>query len=216
MPARPPVPNVLEVAMHGIRGAKAIANLFHFRYSGTPPTDAQCATLAADLLAAFATGDGTVLLHTLMDADTEFVDCVVKDLSSVVAGAGEYVSNVVGNRTGLPLPASASVLVDHSDPLHRRAGHPRKYFPFGTANDIQNSQTWAAALTNETSAWYLGWLHGAVGITVGGTTVTDFGYVSYVDAKVPRTVPLYVPLSTGSYAVDARICSQRRRLGKGS
>lgn len=211
MPALPPVPGVLKVEFVGNQGGThQLANILHFSYTGTAPSNASCATLAADFLAALATGDGTHQLHTLMDNSTEYTECIVTDLTSNTSGTGTYSSNVVGTRGSALLPASASYLISDSIGRRYRGGHPRHYWPLGVAGDLQFANQWSAGFTTVVQDWWAANDTAFQTITNSGTAVSHRVNVSYVTAGARRSTPVVDVITAVTYSPHVR--SQRRRL----
>ena len=72
-----------------------ISATWHFTYTGTAPTDATCAALAAAILAGAVTN-----LLPLMGGDTGLSGVSVQDLTSPTSGFGESLASHTGSRAG--------------------------------------------------------------------------------------------------------------------
>lgn len=104
MPALPDVPGVLRITHHFSIGVDLHALVrWHMTYTGSAPTDAQCATLAD----AIATHFGTDCFE-LWPETTTFTGVDVLDLSSPTAGSGTVTAAVVGALSGATLTAGAA------------------------------------------------------------------------------------------------------------
>lgn len=207
MVARVPVPGLLSVRHNWLIGDKAGANVLH--YSFTP---AAVSVLSFIEAVAAAAADATAGVVGLWGADTSYLGTTVTDLSSSTAPTADSTGTAAGTREGEPIPANVAVLQQYSVARRYRGGHPRTYWPWFTASDIDTPQTWAsdsvgaAATASEivTSA--------PVGVTSGGFTVASQVQVSYYLAKVLRVTPVVDVIVLEGIAVE--IASQRRRDGR--
>lgn len=216
MPPLPAVPNVCKVIVSSIRSDANVENIFHIGYSGTAPSAAQLAT--------YLTSDFVPATETLYNAEgsTDLTGDTVEmiDLSSSTGATQSEGLTVSGVRTGDFAPASAAVVVSWAIDRRYRGGHPRTYFPFGTAGtyEASSSKLWDTGFIDAIGTAIGVWVAAITGVTVGATVFEDLVNVSYVDKNLNptppyrRTTPI-VDTIVGS-VVKQRICSQRRRLGK--
>ncbi|MFZ0169912.1 MAG: hypothetical protein WAL64_10950 [Candidatus Dormiibacterota bacterium] len=222
MPPLPDVPNVLRVDWQWSVGSDTtITTKNFFSYSGSAPTSASCVTMAADIYALQAVDDSQ------WGSDVTLIGCKVTDLSSHSGGVGEHAQSTVGGRSGIPLPASACVLVNYQIARRYRGGKPRSYFPWFTSEDIVTAQTWDSSVITAVDSALSAFFAGVAGISVGGCTITQHVNVSYYNGftarenmgtgrwkNVPnlRATPLVDPIL--SFAASLRIANQRRRTGR--
>jgi len=211
----PTVPNVIKAVLEGTTSfAKNWATIFHWLYSGTPPTAAALSAIASEFAGAFATE-----FKPLAPPQTAFVGATVTDLSTVSMPMVFEPFAAVGTSTADKLPANCATLISYSVSLRYRGGHPRNYLYIGTDENLLNESEWNTdyvTSVNEALSNFVGVIDG---FASGGTTLTDHVAVSYFGG-VPtvggvsqrREVPLVLPLSTGS--ASQKIASQRRRLGR--
>src|SRR5215469_2188623 len=111
MPPLPPVPNVLRIVVQGntsTAGEYPWANVLHFTYSGGAPTSANCATIAADVSAAWGAHMAAECPNTTVQ---NFVQ--VTDLTSATAGEGTSLTSTPGTRGDDEIPANAAVLISY-------------------------------------------------------------------------------------------------------
>src|SRR5215469_3836619 len=84
----PPIANMLKVVIRGVVD-EALgypwANILHFAYSGTAPSNAVCATIAGDVASQWLTH-----MAPECPSPTELTSVVVTDLTSDSAGEGEW------------------------------------------------------------------------------------------------------------------------------
>lgn len=205
--ARIPVPGLLSVRHNWLIGDKAGANVLH--YSFAPATVSNDA-FVTEVAGTTATEMADLVL--LWGADTTYLGTTVTDLSSSTAPSSDIAGTAVGTRTGEPIPANVAVLQQYGVARRYRGGHPRTYWPWFTASDIDTPQTWLTdSVTDAHTASALA-LASGVGVTSGGFTTVSQVQVSYYLAGVLRLVPVVDVITQGDIAPE--IASQRRRDGR--
>jgi hypothetical protein len=118
-----------------------------------------------------------------------------------------------GTRSGISCSANDCVLLGHQITRRYRGGHPRNYLPLGDAALQDNPQQWDTAfVANVLSSWTNVVLEAFDSAGGGASNVLPLN-VSYRSGGAPRIAPVVDIIHSSS--VDVRICSQRRRLGKG-
>lgn len=175
---------------------------------GLPWDAAQLSTLASAVAGAWETNMAPVQAATV-----SYAQCEAYDLS-----------NTTGARVFVPMTGSGT-LTGSSDQVlsvcscttfvvnrRYRGGKPRAYLSGVNGTqlaDYKSFSTTAAALIE--SKWGL-FINDIDALSIGGLSVTSVG-ISYYLNKVLRTTPLV----EGIVAIETqvRVCSQRRRLGKG-
>lgn len=219
MPALPTIPNVLRVDWLWDDGTDtSVSTREFYRYSGGPPTSADCLTMAADIYSAQSGCKGA------WDASTLLAGTRVTDLSSDTGGTAEHIQSTAGIRDGSGLPAGTCVLVNYLISRRYRGGKPRSYFPWGVDSDVVSRQAWASGLVTEVSSVLATYFAVVIGETAGSTTITGHVNVSYYNGftvitsptthrarNVPtlRTTPVVDNIT--SFGMSSRIASQRRR-----
>lgn len=216
-----PVPNTLRVVLQGFVDTSAAntlwANVLHFQYSGTPPSDASLVT--------FATGVANqwgVSVASLCPSPTTLQVVSATDLSSTTAGEGEALVLHPGTRGDDSIPANAAVLISYPSVLRYKGGHPRSYlYVLGNA-DLQGATNWSTAATTEVQAHWQQFLQGIIGLSVAGMTVTNFCSVRYRGKFLPNggpphyylTTPLVNVIPPTGATARQEIASQRGRVGR--
>jgi len=140
MPALPSVPKVLRITYKFTIGEDngALCRTF-YQYTGPGATSVELNALAT----AIATSANTYLIP-LMTVDRVLTEIGITDLTNPTAPVGEAIVTHAGSRVGGTLPASTAAL-ESSEILRRyRGGHPRVYWPFGSDDDLADSQTWTS------------------------------------------------------------------------
>lgn len=216
MPPLPVVPGVIKLVIGTTLSGGEVENILHVSYSGAVPSSS---TLSTWLTAAFIPPT-----QTLYDGQSSTtcigVSVEATDLSSDTGAVATEPLDVTGVRTGDFAPASAAVVASWTINRRYRGGHPRTYFPFGTAGTYEalSAKLWdtgfigavGTAINTWTGAWY--------GTIEAGTTFNNLVSVSYVDKNLNPTPPYrrVTPVVDDivGVVVKQRICTQRRRLGK--
>jgi hypothetical protein len=220
MPALPDVPNVLRLVLHYIVGGdtQAIDRLY-VGYTGSAPSDANCATIAGDVETAFGTD-----LKSLMYTGSELTGVVVTDLTTPTSGQGSSSTVISGTRTGGVLPANACVLQNSQINRRYRGGKPRTYWPFGTDTDLSSAQVWSGASITAFETGLNAFWTAVAAISVGGCTLGDQVNVSYYKGftavlnpitgrtrDVPNVRATAVVDTIQALTVNPHVASQRRR-----
>lgn len=216
----PPVPNWLRVVLQGEIDNKDIypwANVLHFEYAGTPPSNAVCATLASDV----ATAWGAHMASTA-PSPTHLTQVTVTDLTSDSAGAGEWLGDTPGTRGDDSIPANAAFLVTYPASSRYKGGHPRQYlYVLGNA-DLDGAAAWSDAGVNEVITKWVAFLGAVSALSASGTALGSFGAIRYYGKFLPNsgppryrlTTPIPMVINTAEAGGVKEIASQRRRVGR--
>lgn len=216
MPPLPVVPNVVKAVISTLRSDANVENILHIAYTGSAPS--------ADDLGTFLSSAFTGAVETLYNAegstDLTGVSIELTDLASDTGASVTAPLTVTGVRTGDFAPSSAAVVTSWVINRRYRGGHPRTYWPFGTAGTYASgsAKLWDPGFITNVDDDVGDFISAWVGTVAGATTFTELCNVSYVDKNtnpVPpyrRTTPV-VDAITDHHAKQ-RICTQRRRLGK--
>ena len=216
----PPVPNWLRVVIRGVVD-EALgypwANVLHFLYSGTAPSNATCATLASDVAAQWATH-----MAPECPSPTELTSVVVTDLTSDSAGEGEWLGSNAGSRGDDSIPANAAMLVSYPAAVRYKGGHPRQYlYVLGNA-DLTGAASWTSAATAEVQTHWQAFLTAIEGLSVSGTALGTFGSIRYYGKFLPNSgppsyrliTPVVNPITVSMAQCKQEIASQRGRVGR--
>jgi hypothetical protein len=131
-------------------------------------------------------------------------------LGDYTSAVPEWNGNYTGSALGAALPAQTACLINLHISRRYRGGHPRLYWPLGSAIDIADPQHWSSsfltAVTTGINAMNTA-LQGFTSPTINNPTLTN---VSYYHGNGLRTTPLKDPVATLS--VNGTPGSQRRRI----
>ncbi len=220
MPALPVVPKVIKTAFIFSDGVNTdIVSRVYLQYSGTPPSSTELNTFAGMCKSEWV----AQLLGSLNQVLTlGRVHCV--DLSSDLGAEGDWLGAEVGTATALPVPLDAAVVVSYPIARRYRGGHPRGYWPIGSADSLDSPQAWDSG---DVAAWSTAFASIFGGIEVdgwAGSGTIQHVNVSYFSGFTVVTNPLThrarnVPTVRATPLVDAitsyvartRVGTQRRR-----
>lgn len=148
-------------------------------------------------------------------------DAVVLNSTSVVLydSGGDALEGVAGvGGTGAfsdnGLPAQVAMCISWQIAPHYRGGHPRTYLGGLTEGAVDSVNTWTGGMITAAASAavaFHGDLEAITGISSGISTV-EHGITSFVRAGAWRTPPVFYRIAGAT--VDARIDTQRRRLGR--
>ena len=119
-----------------------------------------------------------------------------------------------GVMSGAVLPASVACVVSWRVAPHYKGGHPRSYLGGLTSEVLASVNTFTGSFTGSLAAAANNFLNDINAHAVGNFSDAHLGTVSFVLRKAWRTPPVFRDYVPGSATVDARIDSQRRRLGR--
>lgn len=215
-----PVPGVLRVVLQGFVDTSAAdtlwANVLHFTYGGTPPSNNSCAVIGNFVANTWASN-----VASLCPSPTTLQVVTVTDLTSPTAGSGEFLAIHPGTRGDDSIPANAAVLISYPSASRYKGGHPRTYlYVLGNA-DLQGATNWNTAATAEVQTKWQAFLQGCLsaGNSVG-TSLSSFASVRYRGKFLPNggpphyylTNPIVNPIPFGSALARQQMASQRGRI----
>jgi len=216
----PPVANWLRIVISGEIDAEDVypwANVLHFEYAGTPPSDSVCSSIAGDVSTAW-----TAHMAAECPSPTTLTKVTVTDLTSDTAGAGEDLSVVNGTRGDDSIPANAAMLVSYPISSRYRGGHPRQYLYIGGNADLEGAAKWSTLFTAEGQTHWRAFLAAVSAISDSGTALGSFGAIRYYGKFLPNdgppryrlVTPVVIPITSANAVTAQEIASQRRRIGR--
>lgn len=215
----PPVASTLRIVIGQQAASRAVVNILHWQYTGTPPSNATCAAIAASFQAGWQNNISSLQIST-----TTLNSVIVTDLTSPTAGEGEVVlaTPFPGARGDDPIGNNTSMLISYAVNGRFRGGHPRTYLNAGGHSDIQDPAHWHTAFVTETTTKWSTFLTSMNGISTGGTTFGQFCAVRYHGKFLPNSgppafrllTPVVLPLAIAHAAAQGQMASQRRRIGR--
>lgn len=216
----PPVPNWLRVVIKGLTdntNTREWANILHFLWSGSTPSNAALGNLAT-----FISTRWGVRMAPQCPSPTQLVQVQCTDLTSDTAAEGTWLGNIPGTRGDDSIPANAAMLVSYNIATRYRGGHPRQYlYVLGNA-DLTGAMAWN---NTAAAAVFLAWqefLDDIMSHAEGTTTFPEFGAIRYYGKFAPNdgppryrlTTPVPLPIGVGASTYETEIASQRRRVGR--
>lgn len=199
----------------------SVSTRLFYRYSGGPPTSADCVSMAATIYPLVSTN------HDQWGPDTNLIGVKVTDLSSSTGGLGEHAQSTDGTRAGNELPAGTCLLVNYTIGRRYRGGKPRSYFPWFTSEDLSTRQLWEPSPISAVNALLATFFTAMLTVGSGSTDLTQHVNISYYDGFTVQTNPgtgraknvptkRVTPLvdNIASFATSTRVASQRRRNGR--
>jgi hypothetical protein len=167
-----PVPQTVQMGLHGTYGSDNWTCVIHFGYSN-PPTDADLINMAQTALNAWGTH-----ISPLCSNQVTLHSCKVVDLASNLGSVGEVANDVPGEPTSTtPLPASTAMVISKQTQRRYQGGHGRTYLPIGDQTQLNDPQHWkttfAQSAINSWSAFisaikavYQSWAGNAIEVLV--------------------------------------------------
>lgn len=218
-----PVPSVLQVVLEGFVDTSAAetlwANVLHFQYGGTPPSNATCATMANNIAVQWANW-----MAAECPSPTTLQVVTVTDLSSDSAGSGEALVLHPGTRGDDSIPANAAVLISYPTQVRYKGGHPRQYlYVLGNA-DLQGATNWSTAATAEVQSHWGAFLQACLTSGTAGTVISSFCAVRRRGKFLPNSgpphyyliSPIVIPIAATAGIARQRMASQRGRIERRS
>lgn len=218
-----PVPGVLKVALAGavdnVSAFNDWANVLHFTYGGTPPSNATCAAVAATI----GTNWGTNVA-SLCPSPTALKSVTVTDLTSPSSGSGQSLTSHSGARGDDSIPANAAVLISYPSAVRYKGGHPRTYlFVLGNA-DLNGAQHWNTTATGEVQTKWQAFLTSVLAAGTAGMTISGFCSVRYKGKFLPNSgaphfylnTPIVNPIPIANAIAQTQMASQRGRIERRS
>lgn len=218
--ALPDVPNVLRVQLrHTISADHDALCRFFLSYSGTAPTDAQCATFASGVRAGWATDIASLVLD-----QTQLTETTVTDLTTPSSGTGVDTTTVNGSGDASTNAGGLALVVSGKIVRRYRGGHPRIYLPYFGVSQLTTPQAWdGAALSTFLSAWNafmvivqgLTWATGSITSAVNISYFQGFENFTFPSGRVKaipklRTAGPVIDNIT-AWSLNSAPASQRRR-----
>jgi len=206
--------------VHNIDASTGFGSSATFAMTGSIPTTATLALLAAEVVAVWID-----TLASQYTADGTLANAIVKDLSQPSVLPGEAPTDSAGTRAGqIPTIGVAAVISRRPDRSYR-GSRPKSFLPYGVEADTVAGNVWSSGfITSMQDAW-AAYIDGIAGVTADGTNLGAEVCVSYYGpptivnpnplarnrfVSTLRTPPLVTPAI--GFELLPRLGSQRRRL----
>lgn len=214
MPAPPrpdPPAHSVRCSVFGTNDVTRWANVFWVRNGGAAvPTEPALLAFATSFLAAYASR-----FKSLFTSPTLIGSCAVLYYGpgGSVTGA-EFVNSTAGTRAGTALPVNVAACISWKVQQRYRGGHPRTYLPPPAQADVLAANQFQAAYKASVVSAANSFNGDVNALTSGDLTDLHLGTVSFVLDRAWRSPPVFRDFTPGAAAFDARIDTQRRRLGR--
>lgn len=189
-------------------GSYEFSNGFWFKVDTTDtPTLSELASFATDVGTIWGADVGTWMT----------TNAAVLQAKAVFWGAGSdtidaiATASVDGTQDPPDLPLNVAMCISWPIAAHYRGGHPRSYVGGLPTIAMNDQRTWDSSFRDNVVDGATSFIADVEELTLASHAV-ELGIVSFVDANAWRSPPVFRHF-TGTPVIDARIDSQRRRLG---
>lgn len=208
MVALAPAPQTIKLQHIGQYFGRTWNNNIYVRYTGSPATaidlNNMCATAGTNWAAAIA---------PVCIANVVLQEVTATDLTSNTSAIGSASNlNHAGTLAGPALPVQACAAFSWHVDMRWRGGHGRSYVPAGNVPSVFQGNEWLNTFLTTLRAAALQWHNTFDTLTVNGVATTHV-IVRYKHDKGQLFIPA-LPVIVTATGVDARVDTQRRRLGK--
>jgi hypothetical protein len=206
-----PPANVAHFTVHGTIVGVGWANTFWVRNgSGVAPAANDFANAVADFHLKWR---DAFLEH--IGTECQVVGCNGLYYGETGADLGfDYAHGDTGSQAGPGLPASAATGISWAVLAHYKGGHPRTYLPSPSQSSLNDGRTFHSTHTDDVRQAANAFLTNVNATVHGDFNNVHLGTVSFILRKQWRTPPIFRDFVPGGASVDARIDTQRRRLGR--
>ena len=193
-------------------------NRFFLSYSGAAPTAGNCATIAADIEAAWVAN-----LAALIHDSWGLVEVDVLDITTDSGASGQWTGTETGTISTTAVPASAATNIEFGIARRYRGGKPRIFLPPPSTAEMLDAGHWNGSFTALAHTQVVDFFTAVEAIDVGSVGTLAHVNLSYYKGVTnitnssgrTRAVPTYRDAalvdSVNGYIVKAEIGSQRRR-----
>lgn len=217
LPPLPDVPTVRVKLDYTVSDGTRCGQRFYLKYSGGPPSAADCSTLASDIATAWSTH-----LAELINVNFTLTEVDVEDIALRTGASGQWNGSEPGTGGGTgTMPVSIAVNVRFIIARRYRGGKPRTYVPPPEPGNLASVSTWSGAFVADSDTRWAAFFTDLAGLTAGTITALQHVNLSYYELGTPEagepTEPheTYKPVATSDvitgYATQALISQQRRR-----
>lgn len=191
---------------------------FYLSYSGSPPSGANCATLASDIASSWNTR-----LAGNFTTNWVLTEIDVLDIASLTGLSGQWTGSHAGSNAGPILTAAAATNVEFGIARRYRGGKPRMFLPPASHNETVDPGHWGSTYATNMSTFVGEFFSDIEALSIGsmGTLahVNLSFYSGYTNVEIPgrraKSIPTYRSVAlhdnVTSYSAKTLIGSQRRR-----
>lgn len=221
MPALPNVAKCLKIAAIWSNGINTdIVTRWYMTYTGSAASAPELNTFCGSVATSIDDDFGYATSDTLTLGRVHAID-----LSSATGAEGDWLGEHAGANTEAPNAADVAQVISYEISRRYRGGHPRGYWPLGSALSLSTPQRWnptylASIQSNvETLFAHIGTLAWSGGGTLQHVNVSYFSGFTVVtnpttgrarNMPTLRATPLVDAVT--AYVARAHVGTQRRRL----
>jgi len=191
---------------------------FFLSYEGAAPTPGNCATIAGDIAAAWASH-----ISALVSTQWHLTEVDVLDIATYSGASGSWEGSNAGSNGTTPPPANCAINVEFDIARRYRGGKPRMFLPPGDISDTTDAGHWSTGFITSVNTDFAAFMAAVEAISVGAVGVlahvnlryySGFKNIENSSGRM-RAVPQYLPAATldtiQAYSAKVLVGSQRRR-----
>jgi hypothetical protein len=218
-PVPPPASPCVRVALAYTQADGSLAgSRFFLSYSGAAPSAANCATLASDVAAAWATH-----VAPAVTSEWSLTAVDVLDIATDSGAFGIAAVSTDGSQDGTALPAQVAVNCEFDIGRRYRGGKPRMFWPTPSTGQVQDASHWTDDFVTAFNAVVVAFFAEVTALSVGSMGSLAHVNLSYYKGFTnvtnssgrTRAAPTYRAAalldSVTGYATKAEMGSQKRR-----
>lgn len=191
---------------------------FYLSYGGSAPTGANCATLASDIAAAWAS-------HIAGTVTTDWVltEVDVLDIATDTGLSGQWTGSNGGGNAGAPLTSQTALNVEFNINRRYRGGKPRMFWPPASHAELEDAGHWGAGVISGFTTAVGAFFTEVEALSIGAMGSLQHVNLSYYkgfdnitnssgrERAVPRYRATALHDNVSGYATKKLVGSQRRR-----
>jgi hypothetical protein len=193
-------------------------NRFFISYAGAAPTAGNCATIAADVAAAWLTH-----LAPVIGSEATLTEVDVLDIATYSGTSGQWNGSNDGGMGAGPVPQQVATNVEFGISRRYRGGKPRMFLPPGDTSAQATPARWSATFVGNVNTGVAAFFSAVEAISVGAVGALQHVNVSYYAGFTnhintsgrERAVPTYRSSAlvepVVGYSAKVVMGSQRRR-----
>jgi hypothetical protein len=191
---------------------------FYLSYAGAAPTGGNCATLASDIAAAWATHIAPLVSDVFALTEVD-----VLDISSLTGLSGNWTGTNAGTASGTALPSQVATNVEFDIARRYRGGKPRMFLPATVSASQVDGAHWSSTFITAVNTGVAAFYAEIEALTIGAVGTLAHVNLSYYQgfknitnsSGRERAVPQYRAAalldSIEGYACKAVMSTQKKR-----
>lgn len=195
-----------------------LGSRFYLSYAGSAPTGGNCATIAADIAAAWASHIAGLVtnVYSLVEVD-------VLDIATNSGASGQWTGSNSGGLGGGSVTENTAVNVEFQIARRYRGGKPRMFLPPSETSNLADGSHWTSSFLTSVNTAMTAFMAEIEALSVGAVGALGHVNLSYYQgfknitnsSGRERAVPTYRNTAlldvVQGYAAKSVVGSQRRR-----